>query len=663
MGRNENDSPAGMRLFIHALIAASFIMMPAAAGSAAAENDTSVANDSRRGGTDVQRVSLDRGDLECFLDGVVGAQMRTYHIAGVAAVVVADGELVFSKGYGYADLERRIPVDPAMTLFRTGSVGKLLTWTAVMQLAEKGMLALDADVNTYIDGFEIPEAFDEPVTLFHLLTHTPGFEDSGVGLFARGSAGLVPLGEWLSAHIPERIRRPGELTSYSNYGSALAGYVVECVSGMPFEEYVEERIFEPLGMRRSTFRQPPPARLAGDMSVGYRFQGGLFTAGAFELIPALPAGSMSTTAEDMAKFMIAHLQNGVFGGGRMLSEASVREMHRRQMTNDSRACGVTFGFMEMNWNGCRIIHHGGDTFCFHSLLLLVPEDGIGLYVSYNTAAAGRAARELEKEFLGRYYGVPEVRPPGPSAGFNERAGRFTGDYRITRSAHSTPEKILNLVSNNVRVTATDRGTLRVETGRQSHPTHWVEEEPLVFRNIDDGSHLYFRAGGEGFTHMFFENVPQIAMIKLPWHEGVSFHRGVFVACAALFLSAVVLWPVGYLLRAGKPPGAGAVRDPNAKRARFVAYALSTLNLFFAAAATIAVSNQSLVYGVPLSFKMLLAVPIITAVMAAAAIVYTVLAWKRRYWTVAGRTHYTLVTIAACVFVWFLHHWNLFGYHF
>ena len=118
----------------------------------------------------------DPAELEAFLDELLAKDMEEYHIAGAAVSVVKDGKLFFAKGYGYADLEKGIPVDPEQTIFRIGSIGKMFTWTAVMQLVEQGKLDLDADVNTYLD-FRIPDTYPQPITLKHLMTHTSGFED------------------------------------------------------------------------------------------------------------------------------------------------------------------------------------------------------------------------------------------------------------------------------------------------------------------------------------------------------------------------------------------------------------------------------------------------------------------------------------------------------
>ena len=272
---------------------------------------------------------IDPKELEAFMDGTVNTELKAHHIPGATVAVVKDGKIIFAKGYGYADISKRKAVVANQTLFRVGSVSKLFIWTAVMQLAEQGKLDLDADVNIYLKDFQIPATYPRPITLKDLMTHTPGFEDLATGgrLFVRNETDVIPLGENLKDKMPARVRPPGEFTAYSNYGSALAAYIVEQVSGMPFDKYVEEEILLPLNMNSSSFQQPLPPRLASNMSNGYLYSNNAYTVEPFEYVQVWPAGSLSSTSEDMAKFMIAHLQNGRYGNSRILQEATAQRMH------------------------------------------------------------------------------------------------------------------------------------------------------------------------------------------------------------------------------------------------------------------------------------------------------------------------------------------------
>src|SRR3712207_5535965 len=222
-----------------------------------------------------QQGPTDPAEMEAFLDKELRREMEKHHIAGAAVSVVRDGELFFAKGYGSADLENGIPVDPERTNFRIGSIAKLFTWTAVMQLAEQGKLDLDADIDTYLD-FRIPDTYPQPITLKDLMTHTAGFEDLYYERLAADPNDLLPPREWLISHMPARVRPPGDIAAYSSYGTALAGYIVARVSGEPYDQYIQGHILNPLGMVHTTARSSMPPDIRANTSVGYTYEDGAF---------------------------------------------------------------------------------------------------------------------------------------------------------------------------------------------------------------------------------------------------------------------------------------------------------------------------------------------------------------------------------------------------
>ncbi|NIV40235.1 MAG: serine hydrolase, partial [Anaerolineae bacterium] len=293
-------------------------------------------------------------EMEAFLDDFFEAKMAELHIPGAAIIVVRDGQVYLTKGYGYSDVARQTPVDPAKTAFRAGSVSKLFTWTAVMQVAERGLLDLDADVNRYLGAFQVPETFAQPVTMAHLLTHTAGFEHRWIGTMTRDPGGLEPLSKELAKAMPRRVEAPGVVHSYSNYGTGLAGHLVEQVSGLSFDQYVEENIFYPLGMDGTTFRQPVPEALAANLATGYTYADGTFDAAAPIYEKMAPAGAVTLTPIDMAPFMIAHLHEGAYGDERILEPSTAQEMHRQQFTHHPDMPGMTYGFKERFINGLRV---------------------------------------------------------------------------------------------------------------------------------------------------------------------------------------------------------------------------------------------------------------------------------------------------------------------
>jgi CubicO group peptidase (beta-lactamase class C family) len=605
-------------------------------------------------------------ELEAFIDGIMAVHLQANHIAGATIAVVKDGKLFFAKGYGYADVKNKKPVLADRTMFRPGSVSKLFTWTAVMQLVEQGKIKLDADVNTYLKDFKIPATFPQPITMNNLLSHTPGFEDLGTGMWAPSVKDIAPLGQWLAAHIPARVRPPGEVTSYSNYGTALAGHIVETIAGIPFEEYIEQNIFKPLGMEHSSFREPLPAAIAPDMSTAYTFKNGLFHAEDFELLNGMnPAGSSSICAADMADFMIAHLQNGQFGDQRILKEETAKFMHTRLFGHDAHVAGNAHGFWEANVNDLHLIEHGGDTIYFHSQLALIPEKNLGWFVSYNTAP-GASRNELFDAFLNRYY-PPAVPAPAPAIkalpDAAARLAKIRGTYGVTRHSFKTYEKVAALTMA-IKVAPTKEGTLLVALpGAVGGGRQYVEVEPWVFRQLEGRDTIVFKPEADGrVKYAFTDGIPHMALMKLSWYETQGFNYFLIGFCVLLFLTAALGWPLAALSRFLCRRKCEGVKAP--KAARWLAGIMGALFIVFLLLILGAVSDQKAVMaGVPPMLKIGFALPLIAALLAGGVLFFVIKAWTKKYWTRCHRLHYTLVFLAALLFIWFLNFWNLLGWRY
>jgi CubicO group peptidase (beta-lactamase class C family) len=600
-------------------------------------------------------------DLEAFLDGIMAAHMETHHIAGATISVVKDGELFFAKGYGTADVKDKKPVAADRTLFRIASISKLFTWTAVMQLVEQGKLDLNADVNTYLKDVKVPATFPQPITLTHLLTHTPGFEDI-LGFAVRRPEELMPLGQFIKENMPTRVWPPGEFTAYSNYGTALAGYIVELISGMPFEDYIERNIYDPLGMTRSSFRQPPPGALAADVSTGYRFENGVFKGEEFELLNGEnPDGSMSTTATDIARFMIAHLQNGEFEGRRILKEETARLMHTRLFSHDPRIGGNAYGFWERHLNGLLNLEHGGDITCFHSLLMLIPERNAGFFVSYNsTGSSGLTRYELYQAFLDRYYPRPAMAEPAPAQDFQKRAERYAGTYEMNRRSYTKFDKLVALITP-VKFKPTPEGNLLLVMPAGLGTKAFVEVEKDVFREAGGQEKIIFRESGAGKAdYAFYSAFPEMAFVRLKGTRVPSFHYLVAGVSVVLFLTAALGWPLGALGKViCKKPRLG---NPAPKAARWLGGGMSALFLLFILGLGMALSDlDQFNYGVPSFFKISLGFPVAAAALAVGVLIFTVIIWRKKCWTGCARVHYTLVLLAAVGFLWLLNFWNLLGW--
>jgi CubicO group peptidase (beta-lactamase class C family) len=612
----------------------------------------------------------DPAELEAFLDDLLEKEMEEYHIAGAAVAVVKDGQLFFAKGYGYADLENKIPVDPEQTAFRIGSTTKLVTWTAVMQLVEQGKLDLNADINTYLD-FHIPDTYPQPISLKHLMTHTAGFEDLYLDFVSlEEGKDTLPPGAFLASHIPGRVRPPGEVAAYSNYGAALGGYIVARVSGQSYDQYVQEHILDPLGMTHSSAIATLHPDVMAQVSVGYMYKDG-----AFEIYPEFygpsdlaPMGFMAASATDMARFMITHLQGGFYGDAstemRILKEATVDQIHSTLHTPDTRLLGTAYGFFDFSDNGQRTIGHDGTAEPMHSLLMLLPDQNLGVFVAYNTLGAGGLVNQhlgFQRAFFDHYYPVPAVEPIQPPTDFAQRAGQFVGSYRMTRSAYTTIEKFRGALGMTV-IEIKDPGDGTLAMISPWGEWRFAEVEPLYFRQVDAPFSIVFREDDQGrIVQLFTDYTPQFGFEKLNWYETPGFNMALFISCVLVFLSTIIV----ALIRAiqNRRQSGGQERDPKgARTANWITLVICILNLLFVAGLFLW-NNPYPSLGIPLQFQVVLGLGVLSALLTVGALVYTVLAWKDRYWGVAFRVYYTLVTIAAVAFVWFLNYWNLLGWRY
>ncbi|NHN59297.1 MULTISPECIES: serine hydrolase [Halorussus] len=621
-------------------------------------------------------------EVEAFVDAAMAEDMDEHHVSGATVSVVKDGELLFAEGYGYADRRNATPVVANRTMFRIGSVSKLFAWTAAMQQVQRGRLDPNASVNRYLGEVQIPRKYGEPVTLEHLATHTAGFEDQYEGVFVESPADVRPLGETLR-NVPARVRPPGVVTSYSNYGAALAGHIVARRADTSFDSYVERNLYEPLDMTQSTFRQPVPASMPGRLSAGYRYERGRFVRGEFETVGVPPAGSMSATSTDMANFMVAHLQDGRYRDSRVLSAAATERMHRQHFTNHPAVDGMAFGFYEQDRNGVRIIGHGGDTELFHSGLWLFPERDLGVFVSYNSVGGAAAREEFIGSFVDRFFPTdsePAASPVAADGGSDiadPPLSAFTGAYRTTRMSYTDFTKIA-AVNGDFRVRAADDGTLVASLPGQG-TSRWVRTAPTVFEEVGGEGRMAFRVEDGRATYVFFDGAaPQSFERIAPW-ETTMVQAGLLAGALLVVLSGLAGWPAAALWRrvrrwrrrrrvasegtAVSANGRGTGSDrPRAARWLAGLAGLHAVGFLVGFVALLATDPNSIVFR-PGSLGSLLTVPLVFAVTALGVVAFAVLAWTDRYWGLFGRLHYTLVALALVALLWQFSYWNMLSYWF
>ncbi|AEH38511.1 serine hydrolase domain-containing protein [Halopiger xanaduensis] len=681
---------------------------PAAETATQPEPPTDPATVSEPSSRTGQSDAVDLEGVESFVDDRLGSLLETHDVVGASVAVVHDGAVELAKGYGESDREAGTPVDADETAFRIGSVSKPLVWTAAMQLIEDGRLDPDEPVEPSLESVSIPDTYDEPITMAHLATHTAGFEDRSQGTWVDDPDDLRSLPNVLREEQPERVRPPGEIASYSNYGAALAAQVVADVTSTSFQEYVSEHLFDPLGMDHTTFEQPAPEDI--DVASGYTMATGSVRDSSELFLEIAPAGAATATASDMARFMRAHLEGGAADGERILASEAVDRMHEQWFTHHETLPGIAFGFVEDERDGVRILEHDGAIpGSSNGYLVLVPEYDLGLFLATNTDSGRTATGEFVDAFLEEYLPEPESEsddsasePTGPPA----HADALEGTYRGVRIAETTHSRLATtLQAGSVEVSVDEAGFLVTDFG--GGPERWVEraDDPLVFDAVDGDETLAFRERAGEITHLF---LGFHAFERVSWHESLSVHGRVAGLSALGMLSGAVGWPLARAKRrlvggsdaetetetkaasasqkarsddrptsvdgGASATGSNSMSERGSlstlegdavtsalseSRARWiVGGAIACLFGFVVGFVVLGVVFQpTLLSDPPLAYDLVSLLPILGALGTLASIGCTVVAWREGYWGRFWRVHYTLVVASAVAFCWLLYYWN------
>ncbi len=625
--------------------------------------------------------ALESADIEAFLDGLMPLSLERDDIAGAVITIVKDGKVIFAKGYGYADVKSKKPVSPTDTLFRPGSISKLFTWTAVMQQVEQGKLDLDRDVNDYLD-FKVPAKFDKPITLRNIMTHSAGFSETAKDMWVSDPKKLTPLRTYVIDHMPARIFPPGTTPAYSNYATTLAGYIVQRVSGKPFDQYIADNIFKPLGMQHCTFDQPLPANLKDLMSCGYKTASE--PAKDYEYIQPWPAGSSAVSAMDMTHFMMAHLQNGQYNGAQILKPQTVQMMHTRQALPAGDALNaMCLGFYEETRNGHRIIGHGGDTLYFHSDLHLMPDANLGFFVSYNSAGKSTISDRtaLWQFFLDRYFPYRTPTPPAISSASSD-AKQVAGDYMVSRRLEGN-FLFVSSMPGETKVKPGSDGTVTVEElhGFNGKPMKFREIAPRVYQNVDGQEKIAFYRGYDGRTN-FGIDFPFMVFQKVGVLQSKPFNYFVLFTSLAILILAVLFWPISPLVR--RHYRARLEWAPRERRLRLLTRLICLLDLIVVAGFVAVFSKSDDITALNDSLDkwihLLQFLGILAVIGTFVAIYYAWLVWRstprdsrapetapaspitprgRQLWS---RLFATAVALACIGFSWILLYWGILNFH-
>lgn len=592
-----------------------------------------------------RQVSVTPEAVEAFVDDFASVQMKEMGVSGMAFVMVKYGAVFFSKGYGYADVENHVPFDPERTIVRAGSIVKTVTALAVMQLVEQGKLDLDADVNQYLTHFQVPDTYDKPVTARQLLHYTAGFDTRFIGIRVESAQEILPLPDYLAQHLTKRTRPPGEVRAYNDLEIALAGLLVEEVSGVPYDRYVEQQIFEPLGMNSSSIYLP--AADEQRVALGYG-SNGPYPLNFYYLNDAAGAG-FNTTASDLARYMIMHLENGEYGDVRLLTEESLRELHTTRFRHHPDLPGIAYTFDELFWGSRRVLAKGGGAPGFNNRMLLLPDERTGIYFVYNRDSTVKFGPQLEQAFRERFFPGSNDQPLRQEIPVRDpqEMGRYAGYYvEMIDYSDRSIEKVRSLMDQ-TQVTVNEQGQLEL------YGNALLRVDENLFQWTDSGNYVAFREGEKGqINYMFYART---ASRRVPWHETFPVQMSILGFSLAVFLTALVGWLVAGLKRQGRSYGVSG------SLSLLYASFLTGMGLLLVPLFAGADPPWAFSFAPPTALLVLLALPLVGAALTLILAWQVFESWKdmRAGWFV--RVHNTLILVASLAFLFFLNTWNLLGY--
>lgn len=584
--------------------------------------------------------------IEAFVNGFTSYAMNSYDVPGLGFVMVKDGEVLFSKGYGFANVEKKVPFDPDQTIVRGGSIVKTVTALAVMQLAEQGKLDLNADVNQYLTHFQVPDTYDQPVTARQLLHYTAGFDTRFIGIRVESADEIMPLSDYLAQHLTDRVRPPGEVRSYNDFEIALAGLLVEEVSGMPYDQYIREHIFKPLGMDSTSIYLPKEEEAR--VSLGYRSDGQSYPLNYYYLNDSAGAG-FNTTVSDLARYMIMHLENGRYGNAQLLGEESAKELHTTRFQHDPHLPGIAYTFDEQYWGGLRVLAKSGGAPGFQNRMLLLPDLGIGIYFVQNRDYSAGLLSELEQEFQRRFFPSSSNQPLQKEVPVTDphELDRYTGYYVVLIDySVGNLEKVRSLADQK-QVIVDEQGRLKLNGSTLQH----VGDN--LFQWSNTGDYVAFREDNKGnVTHMFYART---ALLRVPWYESFPLQMGVLSFSLVTFLTALIGWLVAGFKRHGKP-----YRVSGSLSLLYVCF-LVGLGLLLAPVFAGVDPPWVFSFAPPAEMLVLLALPLVGVVLTPLLGWQVFRSWQEERGAWIVRAHNTLILLASLTFLFFLHTWNLLGY--
>jgi CubicO group peptidase (beta-lactamase class C family) len=605
--------------------------------------------------------------LESRLSALIPKEMERRHLVGAVLTVVDRDHVVFARGYGVADLDSGTPVFPDRTTFRVASVSKLLTAVALMKLVEQGQIDLNQDVDAHLAPLQVSDDFAQPITAWHLLTHTSGLSERFLDSRSRRRSDLVPLGTYLAHRLPPRFIAPGVIISYANHNMALAGFLVESVGGLPFPDAVRQGITHPLAMERSGFGMEPA--LLDELAQGY-----VFSAGSYHRIPVdfrseVPSGSFVTTGDDMARFLRMLLNGGALDGVRILDRATVDSMMTRQFSHDPAMLGVGLGFWELEVDGRHYWGHDGDIVGWNARAVIDPERGVALFLAYTGTDTVKAFADQVTTAVFREADTRHWRPRRPRVARSREDLRGSGLYRWTRTVRRTPDRLFTpywLVQYRVRVLESGELELTNPLGL-FRTSRWEPVAGGLFQEVDGSRLLSFREDAGRITHLLLEGPIPMAFERIPWCESIPVQVGMLVIFLVGFLAIAGVTTIRLLRSPARSAGAPMAFASATNALFLLAFPpVMGLNMYFSdllplPEILVPPGDPAFFYGMPVTGLVLLALPLLGLASTGLAGIRWFSARKQ----VAPSWNLGLAVPAFLLFeagfVVFLQYWRMFGW--
>lgn len=571
------------------------------------------------------------------MDSIIQVYQSEYKVTGTTYAIVRKDQILAENGMGLANIQSGQAMDAEKTTFMLGSLSKLIVATAVMQLVEKGQLELDEDVNIYLNSVKVP-----PLTLRQLLTHTAGFEEKTFGRLRLEEKNFLSLEEYLKKRMPAQIFPAGSLGAYSNHGMALAGLIVQEVSGQLFEDYVEKNIFLPLGMNNASFRLNEESK--PNLATPYLIQKGEPVKTHYQYVQTIPASMFIGSAHDMAHFMMAHLNGGILNKNRMLNRETLSTLHQRQYSGHPEINGRALGFFEKTYRGKRGLTHGNNRNGFHSYIHLIPEDSIGIFVTIN-GGIGSFRTKVINEFLNALY--PPVQAKTPDFIELGNFQKFAGTYLNTRRNETSIERIFHQVvlDRSIKVTALGDTALFLPN------EVFKMEKPSLFSNPTGTFKVAF--SDENGVHTLHLPGRSDAFQKIPWYGQKEFTAFALGISLLTFITIALIRLINIFKRKKK--------KSNPIGNYWWAFSATGLLFIISFLGSMAIIAENIQYGIPFYFYLIFLLPILSILFFILALLQTFSQWKNL--RIMTRWSHGYLILIGLLFLWQMYYWNFIGFEF